>query len=243
MSEVKRYTGDLMYGEPIESRDGVFVYADDFDRVTAERDAALGRELQSRNDLAKSLADHFRKNSEISALGEASKKLVFCARTSGGTAGPDQGLMDACAGVEGVITLGGIARAMNEFERLTAECDDLASRLEEALVESLANQNEREVVCVNYEALQQRLTAADERVGVLEGLVGEVLDAVGREPLDLDAVLRLRARMRAALKPAEVGADSCEFCKGWGFRSNPDGADEGCGACNGTGKEPSDDQQ
>ena len=91
--------------------------------------------------------------------------------------------------------------------------------------------------------LQQRLTAADERADVLEGLIGEVLDAVGHEPLDLDAVLRLRARMRAALKPAEVGADSCEFCKGWGFRSNPDGADEGCGACNGTGKEPSDDQQ
>ena len=51
--------------------------------------------------------------------------------------------------------------------------------------------------------LQQSLTAADERADVLEGLVGEVLDAVGREPLDLDAVLRLRARMRAALKPAE----------------------------------------
>jgi len=91
--------------------------------------------------------------------------------------------------------------------------------------------------------LQHRLTAADERADVLDGLIGEVLDAVGREPLDLDAVLRLRARMRAALKPAEVGADSCEFCKGWGFRSNPDGADEGCGACNGTGKEPSDEQQ
>lgn len=42
----------------------------------------------------------------------------------------------------------------------------------------------------------------------------------------------------AALKPAEVGADSCEFCKGWGFLANQDGADEGCGACNGTGKEP-----
>ncbi|NNA69442.1 hypothetical protein [Pseudomonas gessardii] len=93
------------------------------------------------------------------------------------------------------------------------------------------------------QGLQALLTAADEREDVLEGLIGEVLDAVGREPLDLDAVLRLRARMRAALKPAEVGADSCEFCKGWGFRSNPDGADEGCGACNGTGKEPSDDQQ
>ena len=93
------------------------------------------------------------------------------------------------------------------------------------------------------QGLQALLTAADEREDVLEGLIGEVLDAVGREPLDLDAVLRLRARMRAALKPAEVCADSCEFCKGWGFRSNPDGADEGCGACNGTGKEPSDDQQ
>ena len=98
-------------------------------------------------------------------------------------------------------------------------------------------------ITAERDALQQRLTAADERADVLEGLVGEVLDAIGREPLDLDAVLRLRARMRAALKPAEVGADSCEFCKGWGFRSNPDGADEGCGACNGTGKEPSDDQQ
>ena len=91
--------------------------------------------------------------------------------------------------------------------------------------------------------LQALLTAADERADVLEVIVGEVLDAVGREPLNLDAVLRLRSRMRAAIKSAEVGADSCEFCKGWGFRSNPDGADEGCGACNGTGKEPSDDQQ
>lgn len=78
--------------------------------------------------------------SAVSAIGEASKKLVVCARTTGGTAGPDQGLMDACAGVEGVITLGGIARAVNEFERLTAERD----------------------------ALQLLLNAEDERVDVLE---------------------------------------------------------------------------
>ncbi|MEX2901360.1 hypothetical protein AB3967_08520 [Pseudomonas rhodesiae] len=113
-------------------------------------------------------------------------------------------------------------------------------------------------------ALQQRLTVADklvcertasllecgtrrkaleQRVDVLVGLVGEVLDAVGREPLDLDAVLRLRARMRAALKPAEVSDEPCEFCKGWGFRANSEtGADEGCGACNGIGSTPSEDQ-
>lgn len=63
------------------------------------------------------------------------------------------------------------------------------------------------------QALQQRLTAADERADVLEGLVGEVLDAVGREPLDLDAVLRLRARMRAALKPAEAPRNQCDGCQ------------------------------
>ncbi|EZI26363.1 hypothetical protein [Pseudomonas extremaustralis] len=57
------------------------------------------------------------------------------------------------------------------------------------------------------QALQVLLTAADERADVLEVLVGEVLDAVGREPLDLDAVLRLRARMRAALKSVEGGGD------------------------------------
>ena len=62
-------------------------------------------------------------------------------------------------------------------------------------------------VTAERDALQQRLTAAYERADVLEGLVGEVLYAVGREPLDLDAVLRLRARMRVALKPAEGGGD------------------------------------
>lgn len=65
----------------------------------------------------------------------------------------------------------------------------------------------------NKKKLQQRLTAADERADVLEGLIGEVLDAVGREPLDLDAVLRLRARMRAALKPAEAPRNQCDGCQ------------------------------
>lgn len=43
MSEVKRFTGDLMYGKPVESRDGVFVYAAVFDRVTAENSALQAR--------------------------------------------------------------------------------------------------------------------------------------------------------------------------------------------------------
>ena len=75
---------------------------------------------------------------------------------------------------------------------------------------------------------------------MLEGLLWEYVD---RDEVTNEWAREWLYAVTTALKPAEVGADSCEFCKGWGFRSNPDGADEGCGACNGTGKEPSDDQQ
>lgn len=73
MSEVHRYQVVQMLSEAggkinYDPHGPWIVTADNFDRVTVERDAALGRELQSRNDLAKSLADHFRKNAEISAL-------------------------------------------------------------------------------------------------------------------------------------------------------------------------------
>lgn len=96
-----------------------------------------------------------------------------------------------------------------DLDRVTAERDAALAELSE-IKESLAYRGS--LICRiegQRDALQQRLTAADERADVLEGLVGEVLDAVAREPLDLDAVLRLRARMRAALKPAEgVGDDT-----------------------------------
>lgn len=123
------------------------VLAEDYDAALA-REAALRGELEMASDDLKIF------KSAVSAIGEASKKLVFFARTSGGTAGPDQGLMDACAGVESVITLGGIARAMNEFEQLTAERDDLASRFEQA------RDRKNSIV-----ALQQRLTDAEQKLG------------------------------------------------------------------------------
>lgn len=40
MGEVKRFTGDLMYGKPVESRDGIFVYATDFDAQRLRADTA-----------------------------------------------------------------------------------------------------------------------------------------------------------------------------------------------------------
>ena len=97
-------------------------------------------------------------------------------------------------------------------------------------------------VTAERDALQVLLNAADERADVLEGLLRDSLLYLPSHGMG-SVTFELNKRIIAALKPAEVGADSCEFCKGWGFRSNPDGADEGCGACNGTGKEPSDDQQ
>lgn len=85
---------------------------------------------------------------------------------------------------------------------VTGVFDDIHMTNAEAIL-SLQLENSR---------LRHLLTAADERADVLEGLIGEVLDAVGREPLDLDAVLRLRARMRAALKPAEAPRNQCDGC-------------------------------
>ena len=150
------------------------------------REAALREELDNVRD------DLIIFKSAVSALGEASKKLVFYARTSGGTAGPDQGLMDACAGVEGVITLGGIARAMNEFERLTAERDDLAARLEQA--------RDRKNSIVD---LQQRLTVSEQRAGELETALINVRETLGREYWDQYAGLdETRDILDAALKPA-----------------------------------------
>ena len=45
---------------------------------------------------------------------QAMRRLVMYARTSGGTAGPDHGLMDACEQAEKMLSLGGIGRAYME---------------------------------------------------------------------------------------------------------------------------------
>lgn len=103
-----------------------------------------------------------------------------------------------------------------DFDRVTAERD--AALAELGRYQSLFNQAQKAIDRLNelhrkrMAEIGRRLTAADERAAVLEVLVGEVLDAVGREPLDLDAVLRLRARMRAALKPAD-SADYRKSCE------------------------------
>ena len=98
-------------------------------------------------------------------------------------------------------------RAMGRQGIVKVSVWSVITDLERNMAPILAASKQREA------ALQKSLTAADERADVLEGLVGEVLDAIGREPLDLDAVLRLRARMRAALKPAEAPRNQCDGCQ------------------------------
>jgi hypothetical protein len=202
MSEVERlhmaeWSEDAGFGEF-----GMFVRAYDYDAAQSQL-AALREELET------TLDDLVIFKSGLSALGEASKNLVFCARTTGGTSGPDQGLMDACAVVEGAITLAGIARAMNEFERLTAERDDLKARLEQA--------RDRKNSIVD---LQQRLAAAEQRnaelVGLLRGGIKtvEVLSETP-EAHNGEAWEDLHAwtfNVDAALKPAESVV--CEKCLG-----------------------------
>lgn len=64
------------------------------------------------------------------ALGEVTKKLIICARTTGGVAGPDEGLMAACEAAENTITLVGVSRAIDAFEAIKAENEALIEALE-----------------------------------------------------------------------------------------------------------------
>jgi hypothetical protein len=76
-------------------------------KAEAERDAALAELAELREELSgvKNVSTETAK---------AMKRLVVCARTSGGTAGPDAGLMEACEQAEKMLSLGGIGRAYME---------------------------------------------------------------------------------------------------------------------------------
>lgn len=120
MSEVERFKVLMGWSE---GGDQDCVKASDYDALAAQRDEGLAREAELREDIA-----IFK--SSISALGEASKKLCFNARTV--TDGPDQELMDACEAVEKAVTLPGVARAMDYVESLRTENAQLSEKYEAA---------------------------------------------------------------------------------------------------------------
>jgi len=132
MSEVKYYhVSDTGLAEGTSLGRITVVLGADYDAVVSRIGNMICAKRQMDEELEIARDDLVIFKGALSALGEASKKLVVCARTTGGTAGPDEGLMDACAGVEGVITLAGVARAMNEFDRVKAERDALQLLLNE----------------------------------------------------------------------------------------------------------------
>lgn len=47
MNEVNRYTPSMRVGHMIKDKDGLWNRSQDFDRVTAERDAALGLSVEN----------------------------------------------------------------------------------------------------------------------------------------------------------------------------------------------------
>lgn len=175
MSEVKRY-GRI--GDMVEATEGllklypmmsVYVLATDFDRVTAERDAALAENKLLRHDVASYL------------------------------------------------------------ETVAKVCDMLGVDLESA---KTAEGKPSDVLFGYVIAMQQRLTAADERVDELEGVLRDSKDVMSgiwdasydHDAGDALAALDLMERIDAALKPAE--AARCTNCD----RSTVEQCDDaGCG--------------
>lgn len=153
------------------------------DRVTAERDSALGREAALREEL---------ENHD-----SASK------------------LMNAWVAEKGQIPW---VTAINIVAIITKMPDEERQRL----IDMDDGSTERGALIAKIDALQQRLTAADERAGVLEGLLREV-SAEARHP-DYDWNLETQRAIDAALKPAEPA--KCERC-GCSTVENCD--ERGCG--------------
>ena len=149
MSEVKYYwAGCPEFEGPTEK----VVLAKNFDRVTAERDAALAENKLLRNDVGSYL------------------------------------------------------------ETVAKVCDMLGVDLESA---KSAEGKPSDVLFSYVSSMQQRLTAADERADVLEGLVRDSKDVMSgiwdtsydHEAGDALAALDLMERIDSALKPAEGGGD------------------------------------
>lgn len=149
MSEVKRYMESCGEGGGVvEHRNGDLVSIKDFDRVTAERDAALGLSVT---------------------------KIM----------------LDIVPGYDGMGEEV-YAKSVEDIEHAFTKLYDEVERLTD-----------------QRDALQQRLTAADERVHVLELIIRSALDS-SAEDAQTGAIELERSdyeAMTAALKPAKGGGD------------------------------------
>lgn len=67
--------------------------------------------------------------SVIASMGKAFRELIIAARTTGGTAGPDAGLMAACENAERTISLTGLADAMNSADSRRGDADAVVAEL------------------------------------------------------------------------------------------------------------------
>lgn len=118
------------------------------------------------------------------------------------------------------------------YEALAA---DLAS--EKIISKTLQGQKESYMMLADgrkfdLDAIQQRLTVAEQREAELKKLLCDVINeaATGFAALKVD----LANRVNDALNPADH--PQCEECKGWGYHENHhEGGGTECGECGGSG--------
>jgi hypothetical protein len=156
----------------VKDKDGLWNRSQDFDRVTAERDAALGREAELREELKKSgSADHLR------------ARVAFLTKEI--HAMPERPVAHQIADYLATAAARQNGELATERDIFKAEVDRLLPEID---------------------ALQQRLTAADERADVLEELLREVQKSARKQDW-ASGYPTLFASVDAALKPAEGGGN------------------------------------
>lgn len=109
-------------------------------------------------------------------------------------------------------------KRQSDFDRITDERDAALRReveLKETLERWLDLDKARDAQC---DTLQHRLTAADERADVLEGLLlqtNELLYAIQGDPgaVPSSSIDAMRGEVFTALKPAEGQLNQCDGCQ------------------------------
>lgn len=96
----------------------------------------------------------------LNDMADALKRLTFHARTTGGTAGPDAALMNACERAERVLSLGGMGAA---FMR---GCDDHEANAEQAEEERPEMSSERAAYFMRRFRSEEKLLGPNEQAAV-----------------------------------------------------------------------------
>ena len=208
----------------------------------------------------------------LNDMADALKRLTFHARTTGGTAGPDAALMNACERAERILSLGGMGAAfMRGCDEHESQPSPAAPELEAptsvgvlilggAVSSTELGDNDVTLDGQVVERIQRELVSDSEDVAVELMIVGQHYRILQALRADRDNARRTAEYWKAEHLAANAALDAAQArvaelergtvyvearrCSACGHGGVNDGADglSACGHCEWTGPQPSKDE-